>query len=56
MENIKLQSTLKEAYDLLAKIEKIETDADKAIAKLEKDKKRLRDKKNHLSTMTTIED
>ncbi len=55
-ENIKLQSTLKEAYDLLAKIEKIETDAEKAIAKLEKDKRKLKEKKNHLSTMTTIED
>ncbi len=55
-EDIKLQSILKEAYDLLAKIEKIDADADKAIAKLEKDKKKLKDKKNHLNTMTTIED
>ncbi len=51
-----MQSILKEAYDLLAKIEKIDADADKAIAKLEKDKKKLKDKKNHLNTMTTIED
>jgi len=55
-DKIKLYPILKEAYQLLEKIENIEFDANKQIAKLEKEKKRLKEKQNHLNTMTTIED
>ena len=38
VDNIKLTPILKEAYDLLVKLENLRTDADKKIAKLEKQK------------------
>lgn len=56
VEDIKLYPILKEAYQLLEKLEKIKTDADKRIKKLEIEKKKLREKRDHLSTIQTVED
>ena len=55
-DNIKLAPILKEAYELLVKIEKIRTDAVKRCRQLEKEKVKLKKKREHLSGLTTVED
>lgn len=50
-ENIKLAPIILEAYQLLVKIENLKIDADKKINKLEKEKRRLREKREHLASL-----
>lgn len=55
-ENIKLKPVLEEAYNLLAALEKIGSQAKMDIQKLEKEKKKLTDKQKHIQTLSSIED
>ena len=56
IDNIKLAPILKEAYELLVQIENLRTEADKRIKELEKEKTKLREKRENLAAMTTVED
>lgn len=56
VENIKLAPILKEAYNLLVKIENIRIDAEKRCRKLEKEKRKLKEKREHLAALTSVED
>ena len=56
IDNIKLAPILKEAYDLLVQIEGIRINADKRCKQLEKEKRKLREKREHLAALTSVED
>ena len=55
-DNIKLYPILKEAYDLLAKIESLRTEADKSLAKLNEQRTKLRKKRETIAALTSVED
>ena len=55
-DNIKLYPILKEAYDLLAKIESLRTEADKSLAKLNEQRIKLRKKRETIAALTSVED
>jgi len=55
-DNIKLAPILKEAYELLVKIENLRVDANKKIKKLEVEKRRLTETRANLGALTSVED
>eukprot|EP00353_Schmidingerella_taraikaensis_P001048 CAMPEP_0185596582 /NCGR_PEP_ID=MMETSP0434-20130131/80836_1 /TAXON_ID=626734 ORGANISM="Favella taraikaensis, Strain Fe Narragansett Bay" /NCGR_SAMPLE_ID=MMETSP0434 /ASSEMBLY_ACC=CAM_ASM_000379 /LENGTH=438 /DNA_ID=CAMNT_0028225103 /DNA_START=2099 /DNA_END=3415 /DNA_ORIENTATION=- len=55
-DNIKLAPILKEAYDLLWKLESIKLEADKKCRKLEQQKRKLKEKRENLAALTSVED